>query len=120
MTKYPIYFSIKKYANHEGNASSRYTRTGEGWYEKEAQHFKVYSCYNLPTNNPDLTGIQIPSKTILTGDCNAHSTIWGYNDTNQIGRTFEESVNSTTMEVVYNRKDIYYWGTGKNPNIIVE
>ena len=82
---------------------------------KESQHFKISCCYN-----PVYINIL---QTILTGDCNAHSTLWRYNDTNQTGRTFEDIMNSTLMEVVYNKKNtaavIHYSGTGTNPNILL-
>ena len=42
---------------------------------------------------------------ILIDDCNVHSILWGYNDTNQTCRTFEDSVNSITMEEVYNKNE---------------
>ena len=65
---------------------------------KNGQHFKVYNIYSPPGATCD-AHLQETNfrKTILAGDTNAHSPMWGYQDTNASGEYVEDVINSTNL-----------------------
>ena len=66
------------------------------WYgNNKLQFFNIYSPPGKPFNFPD-TRVTF-NKTILTGDFNGHSPLWGYEDTNDTGRRIEELCSSTNL-----------------------
>lgn len=90
---------------------------------KNNEHYKIYSIYNPPNNKPDLTTINIEPKTIIIGDFNAHSQIWGYSTRDGPGKIMEEFINSNTIELVYKSSDIptflHYNGSLTNPYLLL-
>ena len=61
------------------------------WYgNNKLQFFNIYSPPGKPFNFPD-TRVTF-NKTILTGDFNGHSPLWGYEDTNDTGRRIEARI----------------------------
>ncbi|KAL1446487.1 hypothetical protein WDU94_006586, partial [Cyamophila willieti] len=87
---------------------------------KNNEHYKIYSCYNPPTNTPNLSQINIETKTIVIGDFNAHSPMWGYLDQNSPGREVEDFLNTHAMELIYRDTDLptflHYSGSCTNPD----
>ena len=69
------------------------------WYgNNKLQLFNIYSPPGKPFNFPDdRTSF---NKTILAGDFNGHSPLWGYEDTNDTGRRIEELCSSTNLIVL--------------------
>jgi hypothetical protein len=53
---------------------------------KQGNNFTIYAIYSPPNDKPDFTFLYVTSKTILIGDFNAHSSTWGYKDTNTAGK----------------------------------
>jgi ribonuclease HI len=69
--------------------------------EKKYEVFNVYNPpkFNLklkPFPNPDL------KSTIIAGDFNGHSPIWGYSSRNNTGHAIEELTNSTSLILLQN------------------
>ena len=89
---------------------------------KAGVHFKIYAAYNPPNNKPNLDAITTGNKTIFLGDFNAPSKTWGYISTTTIGQIFEDFLDTSNMELVYNNTDpptyIHYSGTGTNPDLL--
>jgi hypothetical protein len=42
---------------------------------KKGNNFTIYAIYSPSNNKPDFTSLNVTSKTIMIGDCNAHSPI---------------------------------------------
>ncbi|GFS61376.1 hypothetical protein NPIL_490561 [Nephila pilipes] len=72
---------------------------------KEHHHFKIYALYIPPASKPNLSVLIIKQKTIVIGDMNAHSLQWGYDDSNASGREFEELLNSSSLEIIFDASD---------------
>ena len=68
---------------------------------KEVYHHNIYSPPNVPFD-AKLQEIHF-KKTILAGDTNGHSPVWGYEDTNPSGKNIEELVNSTNLILLQNK-----------------
>ena len=71
---------------------------------QDGRKYTVYNIYSPPNVAFDakLQGINF-KKTILAGDTNGHSPIWGYEDTNPSGKNIEELVNSTNLILLQNK-----------------
>ena len=71
---------------------------------KNGQHFRVFNIYSPPGVICDAhlheTNFR---KTILAGDTNAHSPMWGYQDTNASGDYVEDILNSTNLILLQNK-----------------
>ena len=56
------------------------------------------------------------------GDFNAHSRRWGYTNSNAAGKTIEDLLNSTPIEIIHNKEDpptfIHYCVSGTNPDLL--
>ena len=66
------------------------------WYgNNKLNIFNIYSPPGKPFNFLDSRTTF--SKTIITGDFNGHSPLWGYEDTNDTGRRIEELCSSTNL-----------------------
>jgi Endonuclease/Exonuclease/phosphatase family. len=90
---------------------------------KNNEHHKIYCCYNPPTNVPNLSPIQIQTKTVIIGDFNAHSPTWGYNDLNGPGKEIEDFINTNNVELIFKKTDpptfIYHSGSCSNPDLLL-
>ena len=88
---------------------------------KKSNHLKIYNIYNPPGNNPNLDVLNTTSKTLITGDFNAHHPDWGYTDINNAGHTIKDYVLSNGVELLYNTDDtptyLHYNGTTSNPDL---
>ena len=93
----------------------------ELWKNKE--HFTIYFVYNPPNNIPDLDLLEITNRTILIGDFNAHSKLWGYVDTNSTGKTIEELLNTNKLELIFNKEQdatyTHHTGATTNPDLLM-
>ena len=71
---------------------------------KNGQLFTLYNLYSPPNIacSAHLNEINF-RKTIIAGDTNAHSPIWGYADTNASGDYIEDVVNSTNLMLLQNK-----------------
>ncbi|VDO13827.1 unnamed protein product [Rodentolepis nana] len=67
---------------------------------KWQKHFKIYAVYNPPQNCPNFDFLNISHQTVVLGDFNAHSTRWGYKDTNIAGKEIEDMQNSNPLELI--------------------
>lgn len=70
---------------------------------KNKKYFKIYFIYNAPRNKIDLNLLEVTNKTIVIGDLNGHSRLWGYHDTNATGRVIEELLNTSRLELLFNK-----------------
>ena len=69
--------------------------------------FDVYNIYNPPRNQMDLTphfGKTLYQKTILAGDFNGHSELWGYKDQNPTGKFIETFCNLTNLICIQDKE----------------
>ena len=86
-------------------------------------HFKIYSLYNPPNNNPYLYLKNINRRTIVIGDFNAHSQKWRYRDKNLAGDPVEDFLCSNNLELVYYKHDkstfLCYRGEFSNPDLLM-
>ena len=65
------------------------------WYGKhKLQLYNIYSPPGKTFNFPDSTTTF--NKTVLTGDFNGHSHLWGYKDTNETEKGLSKSVQART------------------------
>ncbi|GFR65046.1 RNA-directed DNA polymerase from mobile element jockey [Elysia marginata] len=64
----------------------------------------VYNVYNPPANTCRIDDLQenIYHNTILAGDFNGHSLLWGYQDTNNTGKYLEEVCTTTNLSIQQN------------------
>ena len=89
---------------------------------KDNQFFNIYAMYNPPTNKPKLDIINVNRKTILIGDFNSPSPLWGYSNTTPPGEILEDFLNSTNLELIYKSTDpptyLHYNGNGTNPDLL--
>ena len=71
---------------------------------KNGQQFSLYNLYSPPNTacSAHLDEINF-QKTIIAGDTNAHSPVWGYADTNASGDYIEDIVNSTNLILLQNK-----------------
>ena len=71
---------------------------------KNGQQFSLYNLYSPPNTacSAHLNEINF-QKTIIAGDTNAHSPVWGYADTNASGDYIEDIVNSTNLILLQNK-----------------
>ncbi|VDO05268.1 unnamed protein product [Rodentolepis nana] len=85
--------------------------------------FKIYAIYNPPKNCPNFYFLTISYKTVVLGDFNAHSTRWGYKDTNIAGKEIEDMLNSNPLELIYSNEDpatyLHYNGTRTTPDLLL-
>ncbi|VDO11690.1 unnamed protein product [Rodentolepis nana] len=60
---------------------------------------------------------------MLLGDFNAHSTRWGYKDTNIAGKEIEDILNSNPLVLIYSNEDsatyLHYNGTRTTPDLLL-
>jgi hypothetical protein len=88
---------------------------------KQGNNFTIYAVYSSPNNQPDFTSLNVTTKTIVIGDSNAHSTKWGYKDTNTAGKEMEDLLNTSTLELIYNNTDpptyLHYNGVQTTPDL---
>ncbi|VDO08938.1 unnamed protein product [Rodentolepis nana] len=86
-------------------------------------HFKIYAVYNPPQNCPNFDFLNISHKTVILGDFNAHSTRWGYKDTNIAGKEIEDMLNSNPLELIYSNEDpatyLHCNGTRTTPDLLL-
>ena len=66
--------------------------------------FTLYNVYNPPWNSINIPDLQESnySKTILCGDFNGHSPLWGYTDYNNTGKYIEELCQSSNLSPLQN------------------
>ena len=64
--------------------------------------FTIYNVYSPPRDVCELPQLQKASykKTMIAGDFNAHSPLWGYKDHNNSGQYIEQLCNSTNLAVL--------------------
>ena len=60
---------------------------------KIQRRFKIFVIYSPPNNKPDFSFFNSSSNTIFLGDFNAHSPAWGYNKSNEAGKSVEDLLN---------------------------
>ncbi|VDO03383.1 unnamed protein product [Rodentolepis nana] len=86
-------------------------------------HFKIYAVYNPPQNCPNFDFLNISHKTVALGDFNAHSTRWGYKDTNIAGKEIVDMLNTNPLELIYSNEDpatyLHYNGTRTTPDLLL-
>ena len=64
--------------------------------------YTIYNIYNPPWNNCAFTPLTntIFQNTIVAGDFNGHSPMWGYSDENKTGKAIEELCGSTNLSLL--------------------
>ena len=64
--------------------------------------YTIFNIYNPPWNNCSFTPLAdtVYAKTIVAGDFNGHSPLWGYNDHNKTGTVIEELCQSTNLTLL--------------------
>ena len=69
------------------------------WHEERP--YELYNVYNSPKYECKLPNLQdsIYQKTILAGDFNGHSPLWGYSDYNSTGKFVEKLCGATNFYV---------------------
>ena len=69
---------------------------------KDNKKYKIYNVYSPPLEVCRIEELQdgIHQNTIIAGDFNGHSPLWGYTDTNDTGRYIEELCASTNLLVM--------------------
>ncbi|VDO09719.1 unnamed protein product [Rodentolepis nana] len=91
--------------------------------KKCQNHLKIYAVYNPPQNCPKFDFLNTSHKTVVVGDFNAHSTRWGYEDTNIAGKEIEDMLNSNPLELIYSNEDpatyLHYNGTRTTPDLLL-
>ena len=72
---------------------------------QDGRKYTIYNIYSPPNTafDANLQGTNF-RKTILAGDTNGHSPVWGYTDTNPSGRNIEELINSTNLILLQDDK----------------
>ena len=72
---------------------------------QDGRKYTIYNIYSPPNTafDANLQGTNF-KKTILAGDTNGHSPVWGYSDTNPSGRNIEELINSTNLILLQDDK----------------
>ena len=71
---------------------------------QDGRKYTIYNIYSPPNVPFDAKLQEIHfKKTILAGDTNGHSPVWGYEDTNPSGKNIEELVNSTNLILLQNK-----------------
>ena len=72
------------------------------WHSNEK--FSIFNVYNPPVKEIRLPSSVIDScilkKTVLAGDFNGHSPLWGYRDLNKTGKAVEDLCSSTNLCLV--------------------
>ena len=93
---------------------------------EKVNNFIIYATYNppLPPNNkPDCISLHVTSKTVMTGDFNAHSPNWGYKGTNAAGKEIEDLLNTSVLELKYNDTDrptyLHFKGAQTTPDLLL-
>ena len=90
---------------------------------KNEFHYKIYAVYSPPNNKPDFSILNFTNKTIFLGDFNGHSPIWGYTDTNASGKETEDILNTSNLQLVYNKNDthtyLHYNETQTTPDLLL-
>ncbi|VDO12609.1 unnamed protein product [Rodentolepis nana] len=85
--------------------------------------YDLIKTYNPPQNSPNFDFLNISYKTVVLGDFNAHSTRWGYKDTNIAGKEIEDILNSNPLELIYSNEDpatyLHYNGTRTTPDLLL-
>ena len=63
--------------------------------------YKIYNVYSPPKTTCRIDDLQdtIYHNTILAGDFNGHSPLWGYRDTDDTGRYLEELCTTTNLSI---------------------
>ena len=84
---------------------------------KDGRKYTLYNVYSPPNVAFDakLQGTNF-KKTILAGDTNGHSPIWGYEDSNPSGKYIEETINSTNLILLQDKQSkatLYHRPSGK-------
>ncbi|VDO01277.1 unnamed protein product [Rodentolepis nana] len=83
----------------------------------EIIRLNVWKCQNY------LKVYAVSHKTIVLGDFNAHSTRWGYKDTNIAKNEIEDMLNSNPLEHFYSNEDLatylHYNRTRTTPDLLV-
>ncbi|VDN98269.1 unnamed protein product [Rodentolepis nana] len=73
--------------------------------------------------NSQLDLLNISHKTVALGDFNAHSTKWGYKDTNIAGKEIKDMLNSNPLELIFSNEDpatyLHYNGTRTTPDLLL-
>ena len=79
----------------------------------------IHHVYNPPTNLLRIPPIDVKSKTILLGDFNSHSKLWGYKEANPSGKAIEEFIQSNPVKLLntpLTEKTLHHYATGKEYN----
>ncbi|VDO15608.1 unnamed protein product [Rodentolepis nana] len=84
--------------------------------------FPGYTLYNLPKYRQVASGI-LTHYDLIKRDFNAHSTRWGYKDTNIAGKEIEDMLNSYPLELIYRNEDpatyLHYNGSRTTPDLLL-
>ncbi|GFY76161.1 reverse transcriptase domain-containing protein [Trichonephila inaurata madagascariensis] len=90
---------------------------------KNGKRFNILAIYSPPNNKPDFSYLNSSTRTVLMGDFNAHSPIWGYIDSNNAGKSVEDLLNSNIFELFYNHSDphtyLHYNVTSTSPDLLL-
>ena len=64
--------------------------------------YQIFNVYSPPTSTCSIDDLQdtIYRNTILAGDFNGHSPLWGYADTNGTGKFIEELCATSNLSVL--------------------
>ena len=85
--------------------------------------FKIFTIYSPPNNKPNFSFLNSSSHTIFLEDFNAHSPMWGCNDSNEARKSVEDLLNPSTFELIYNSNDphtcLHYNGTSTTPDLLL-
>ena len=69
---------------------------------RDNKKYKIYNVYSPPLEECRIDDLQdnIYQNTIVAGDFNGHSPLWGYTDTNNTGKYLEELCATTNLSIV--------------------
>jgi Endonuclease-reverse transcriptase len=65
---------------------------------KDKSYFPCIAVYNPPNNKPNYDIIPIEQGSIIFGDFNSPSTLWGYKETTRSGKILEDFLMTSTIE----------------------
>ncbi|GIY74558.1 hypothetical protein CDAR_410061 [Caerostris darwini] len=62
---------------------------------------KTFALYIPPNSSPNLTSLEVSSKTIFVGKMNVHLRMWRYIHPNVTGLEFEDLQNFSFLELIF-------------------
>ena len=88
--------------NHQSTFQPTDVQRATIWHNDKK--YTIYNVYNPPQSTINLSDLDEPqySKTLLAGDFNGHSPLWGYQQYNRTGKVIEDFCESSNFLVMQN------------------